>query len=238
MSMLSIGMSMLSALLGAVISIFSAIVGAVISAGAQVVAAVAGFMGRAVATIFSFVGQAVSAGANFVAGVARGILSGASAVISAVGSIAQQAISSFKSKLAIFSPSRVMMDIAQWIPIGIAEGIEGGAGYVTDAMDGLADGVAEGLTLSGTKDDPFKDYKRSMEELTAINPFEMPDANASMFNTRNLGSGGADGMFSGGKTNMDIEKIVVQVDQLTDLDPQLIQGAVQNVFFDKARQME
>lgn len=68
-------------------------------------------------------------------GLVNGINAGASRVVDAVEGLGDGAISAFKDKFGIHSPSSVMFDQAYQLPAGAAGGIEAGAPLVDEAMD-------------------------------------------------------------------------------------------------------
>lgn len=80
-----------------------------------------------------------SAGSSLSAGIAKGILAGRSAVVNAAGMVAQAAISKFKGDLKIHSPSRVMAQLGQFIPYGLANGIESDVWRVERAVATMSD---------------------------------------------------------------------------------------------------
>lgn len=87
-----------------------------------------------------------TAGKDLVKGVAKGIQNGLSSVIKAVGSIARQALSSFKKKLGISSPSKEFAKVSKWIPEGIAVGINKAAGKVDKAMGRLTSSTVDTMS--------------------------------------------------------------------------------------------
>lgn len=80
-------------------------------------------------------------GLNVVQGLTVGMTSQAAArpVAQASASVAGRTTKSLRKSFSIGSPSKLMRDeIGQWIPAGIAEGIEDNASMVTDAMKNIA----------------------------------------------------------------------------------------------------
>lgn len=72
-------------------------------------------------------------------GLTQGLWSGFGAVMSTARNIANNVRATMQNALRINSPSRVMADeVGQWIPKGIAHGIEANAGAVTQSLNGLA----------------------------------------------------------------------------------------------------
>ena len=98
-----------------------------------------------------------SAGKSLSEGVARGIRNGLSSVISATGSIASKALSHFKSKLGVNSPSKVFMREAVCIPEGVALGIDKGNKFVTKAIGRMSDGAVDSMTSAISKAYEFVD---------------------------------------------------------------------------------
>lgn len=95
---------------------------------------------RLVNGLRSIPGQLASIGSQMVHGIARGITGAAGAVVSALGGVVSSAISAAKSRLGIASPSKVFRDeVGRWIPEGVAEGIEEGAGAIQSAFDAAMD---------------------------------------------------------------------------------------------------
>lgn len=92
----------------------------------------------------------VSLGTNIISGIVSGIWGMASAIGNALMNIARSAWQSIKSFFGIASPSKLMRDtIGKYIPMGMAEGIEGNADYVQDAMAELASSAVS-MPITGT----------------------------------------------------------------------------------------
>ncbi|HGF7497297.1 TPA: hypothetical protein QFP96_000283 [Enterococcus faecium] len=84
----------------------------------------------------SGVGQSAMSGLN------AGLNAGSGAVMATANRIANQVTSTIRRALDINSPSRVMAnDVGQWIPKGIASGIEKYAGTAYQAIDNLSAGM-------------------------------------------------------------------------------------------------
>jgi TP901 family phage tail tape measure protein len=80
-----------------------------------------------------------SIGANIMQGLLNGIGSKANALRDKAMSIANGIKNALKNALDIHSPSRVMRDeIGKWIPLGIAEGIEGHIGAIRNAANDMS----------------------------------------------------------------------------------------------------
>lgn len=76
-------------------------------------------------------------GYNIAIGIANGITRGTSTAIGAMNRLAGSIQRSFTVSLAIRSPSRIMEGLAEYIPAGIAQGIQNGEGEVVSAMGSM-----------------------------------------------------------------------------------------------------
>lgn len=85
------------------------------------------------------ISAAASIGANIVLGIARGIRQSPEAVWNALKSVISSGITNAKAFLGIKSPSRVFMEIGDYIGQGLAIGIEGSTGRVTAATKKMTD---------------------------------------------------------------------------------------------------
>ena len=93
---------------------------------------------QALSGVVGMAGQFAQAGRNLIAGIARGIASGAGAVVEAAKNAARSALDAAKAFLGIHSPSTVFRDqVGKMISAGAAEGIEAGAGLIDAAMAGV-----------------------------------------------------------------------------------------------------
>lgn len=91
-----------------------------------------------VSAVQSIRGQMFSAGSYAMSGLAAGIQSGAGAAISAAQSVANQVSAAVRSAMKIHSPSRVMMDIGEFVSAGLAKGILTAQNLVSSASNTLA----------------------------------------------------------------------------------------------------
>lgn len=78
-------------------------------------------------------------GKDVINGFIEGIVSMFKAVKDAIKNLASMVTDGLKNALKIKSPSRVMMGISQWIPAGVAKGIEDNTKQVDDAMANMVD---------------------------------------------------------------------------------------------------
>ena len=84
--------------------------------------------------------QFYDVGANIMQGLVDGITGRLAAVRDSITGAADQAVSWFKEKLGIQSPSRVFMQLGGYVSEGAAAGISGGAGMVRNAALAMAAG--------------------------------------------------------------------------------------------------
>ncbi len=76
-----------------------------------------------------------SVGGNIVSGIVAGINASSGTLYNKMRELAMSALQAAKGALGISSPSKVMKNqVGQWIPKGIAAGIESNRGVITDAM--------------------------------------------------------------------------------------------------------
>lgn len=79
-----------------------------------------------------------SIGDNIMTGIYNGIRDGEYQLYSKISSLCKDLCDTFNLTLQIHSPSRVFKKAAQWIPRGIAEGIDSGSDTAIDSVDDLA----------------------------------------------------------------------------------------------------
>lgn len=82
-----------------------------------------------------------SIGRESIAGLSRGLDSSKGSLFAKASSIASSIAGKMRSALKIASPSRVMADIGRWIPEGLADGIDGNAKSVYDAVQAMSSGI-------------------------------------------------------------------------------------------------
>jgi len=125
-------------------------------------------------------------GKNIIQGLINGIGSMASAVVDKVKSIGKSISNGFKNALGIHSPSKVMADIAKWIPAGIGVGIEKNEKAAIKSLQGLTDNLVSNIQpeiavtnrLRGFKPSfsfskiPFAGFGYAGEIAKSINPKE------------------------------------------------------------------
>ena len=128
---LSAGKQLISQLSSGISSAFSSLIGKV-----------KGLAGRIPQAIKSGVGSLASIGRNLINGLWGGISSAFNSVISKVKAMAARLPAAVKKVLGIASPSKVFMELGQWIPEGLALGIEKNLNPVEDASMAMADATA------------------------------------------------------------------------------------------------
>lgn len=125
-------------------------------------------------------------GKNIIQGLINGIGSMASAVVDKVKSIGKSISDGFKNVLGIHSPSKVMADIAKWIPEGIGVGIEKNEKSAIKSLQGLTDNLVSSIQpeiavtnrMRGFKPSfgfsmiPFAGFEYTGEIAKSINPKE------------------------------------------------------------------
>lgn len=81
------------------------------------------------------------AGSNIINGLKNGMNNNKWKLSNVISSIANSIPNAIKKLLGIHSPSRVMMALAKFIPLGMAEGIDSEANTVYDSMNKLSKGI-------------------------------------------------------------------------------------------------
>ena len=139
-------------------------VGQMLSAGVRWISSVISGLisgaGRLVSSAASIASQALnsflstnwaSVGSNIISGIVSGLWGAAGSLFNSLRNIASEALSAAKSILKIGSPSKVFRDeVGQWIPEGIAVGIDMNADAVDKAVADLANPDAFSLKSYNT----------------------------------------------------------------------------------------
>ena len=130
-----------------------------------------------------------STGRNILEGIATGIKNAIGSVLSAIGTVVDGIKEKLANALKIGSPSRVMEDMAQWIPAGIALGIEENAGMVYDAINKIRDTAVMGFgeiaaDVTGQATTEVHRDESTLGRLTALLEYYLP---------RIAGNGSVDG---------------------------------------------
>ena len=123
-----------SAVSSAMSGIWSAIRSGFSRATSLVASAVSGILSK----LKSMASSAVSAGRNLMLGLARGIGNAVGSVISKAKQVAGQVVGAVKKAFGIHSPSRVMMALGNFVGQGLAKGIYGTLGLVSNMADKLS----------------------------------------------------------------------------------------------------
>lgn len=105
-----------------------------------VVSAVTEFVKKVKDTFIEKINEFIDIGKQMVEGIKQGFTDAWSSVKSWLAGMIGNIVQWAKEILGIGSPSKVMADeVGQWIPAGIAKGIEGNIGVVTSAMNSVTD---------------------------------------------------------------------------------------------------
>ncbi len=152
-----VAIAALAIVFGAVWAAMSFVVGLIIGAPLAIAAAwfalLAGLSAiwDALVNVFSGSGQVAY---DFVMGLANGIASGASAVVSAAIGVAKGAIDAVKGALGIQSPSKVMMEMGLHTAEGFAGGVDSGSNNAQSSMSSMVAAPAAaggGASTTNTK---------------------------------------------------------------------------------------
>ena len=113
----------------------------------QLLIEVGTFLKDFVKTIIGFIPQLIQTGKELISGLWEGIKSAWTDLKGNLSELANGLVASIKAKFQIGSPSKVFADeIGQWIPAGIAEGIEEGSDTLISAVDTMTDTtIAQGV---------------------------------------------------------------------------------------------
>lgn len=106
-----------------------------IEGGTTTVSASMGSLASAIITSFNgYQSSWTTLGSNVSIGIANGIGRGGIYVTRAVNAVAGAAIRTFQSRFNMHSPSKLMEELSENIPIGAGRGIQNGSGYLADSM--------------------------------------------------------------------------------------------------------
>ena len=123
-----------------VIGFFDSIRQGIVDKFNAAVAFVKGIPGKILSALGNVASILWSAGSDLIGGLIEGIKARAGEVLSTIATLITDKIPQWvKDRLGIGSPSKVMMEIGQWIPAGLAKGIEGAADRVKAATRKLTE---------------------------------------------------------------------------------------------------
>jgi len=120
----------------------------------------------------------VTAGADMVAGLVKGILSGGASVINAAKQIAQSAVNAAKSVLGIASPSKVFAAIGDNTGAGFVQGVAAQEDAAHDAIRTLTDPKAAAPAGSSSTTTSITTSTTTNAPTIIIERVEFPGANA------------------------------------------------------------
>ena len=109
-----------------------------------------GFVNGYIAFVQRMPSRMIEIGRNIIDGLVRGIRAAPGAVAAALGDIVSGAIRSAKQMLGIRSPSRVFMQIGDYIGQGLAVGMEGTRGRVAAAAKGMTEAARKAAQETAT----------------------------------------------------------------------------------------
>lgn len=134
--------------MSAALGVMTGLVWAAIGAVHSFLASVIGFVGKAGSALLGWLGSAATMAGSFIDGLVAGISAGIARVVAAVKNLAMSAKDAFTSALGIHSPSRVMMQLGNYVGAGAAEGIEASAPDVYASSGELARAAHGGMAKS------------------------------------------------------------------------------------------
>lgn len=110
---------------------------------------IGGVLTRSISANLSILSQSVASfrvgGANIVVGIANGIYSQSSTVVTAMHTLALAMIKQFQEDFEIHSPSRLMESMTSNIPLGAARGVNQTSGVAVSAVDSFADKMIDSM---------------------------------------------------------------------------------------------
>lgn len=171
----------------------------IIAAGVQILLAIGKGILNTVGVLIKMLPQVFSAifkafgdikwgkiGKDIISGIGKGITGAVDSLKKSVTDVAGNVSKWFKDKLKIKSPSRVMMADAQWVPAGVAVGIEKGMPKIQQAMDTVTD-----LMTKAVQDAEPAGISSNM---IVTESYGMPDANQMQLSAQQASQAGNQGM--------------------------------------------
>lgn len=108
-----------------------------------------------------------SSGSNYVSGIIRGITGNQWSLSRTISSLANTAMNLFKQKLGIHSPSREMMKISKFIPLGISKGIDENSDVVYQSINKLSRGIQINAKDMSIDTNQYVDYSAIQGQIQA-----------------------------------------------------------------------
>ena len=148
-------------------------------------------IGNVIGTIVEFFwnlpGRIFDIGANIIKGLWNGISSMVGWLWEKLKGFASKIVGTITSALGIHSPSRVMRDmVGQFIPKGIAVGIEANTDSVDKAIDKLNDGMIDRLKANVDANIGDINYKSALNAQSSEPMVITRDENRTIYNTQNF----------------------------------------------------
>lgn len=119
---------------------------------------------------------AKSIGSNVMSGILAGITGNTAGLVASMGTVATKLMSKFKTTLGIHSPSREMMNLAKFIPLGIAEGIDATSDKAVGSMQNLVEDIKD--TAEGMSDIDYSQIAKVSEGAIKYIPRQSISTNA------------------------------------------------------------
>lgn len=171
----------------------------IIAAGVQILLAIGKGILNTIGVLIKMLPQVIGAifkafgdiqwwkiGKDILLGIGKGITDAVGSLKKSVTDVAGNVSKWFKDKLKIKSPSRVMTADAQWVPAGIAVGIEKGKPKIQQAMDTVTD-----LMTKAVQDAEPVGLSSNM---IVTESYGMPDANQMQLSAQQASQAGNQGM--------------------------------------------
>lgn len=138
-------LGMIPQLIQGAVQLFTGIVKALPIIIPQLVSALIGLAPTMVSTLIGLIPQLLQAGVDLIGGLVSGLFQAAGSVGQALLDIAGSAIDGFLGFLGIHSPSKLFAGYGANLGQGLANGIKGSLGLVTDAMDDMSGAAVAAL---------------------------------------------------------------------------------------------
>ena len=115
-------------------------------------------------------------GSNIVTGVNKGINNNKNSIFTTMANLANSLLGTVKSVLGIHSPSVEMANLAKYIPLGIAEGIDATSDKAVDSMKTLVEDITD--TAQGMEDIEYNGVAKLTADAVTYTPKQSISTNA------------------------------------------------------------